>query len=629
MPALSAAGKYRPDIDGLRAIAVVAVIVFHLNPPWLPGGFVGVDVFFVISGYLITNLVRREIRDKSFSFGRFYLRRIRRLWPAIATLTLVTAVAAFFILLPRDFHSLSKSILSQPLAIQNVSFMIEGEYFRGSETKPLLHTWSLGVEEQFYMLWPAILVFCRNRLSVLYSFTGLLVVASIALGLLLLPLSPKASFFLLPARAWELGIGACLVFFEERKSGRWNTETLRSVFGGLGLVGVIASFLVIDSDMPFPGLIATMPVVSTALVIFGGRSNSGMLYGALGHRSMVYVGRLSYSLYLWHWPVIVFARHLGVFSTTLAATISILLLSALLSVASFEFVEQPVRHKKFFKSTGRLLWATGLSALLLVGIAQMGLRTEGAAFRYDEPAKSMLTAYFDAERERCGFWFRIRHPTAAVCSIHTSSSPKLSVLLWGNSHADMWSSMARSLAKRYHRRLFMNARNCRPIADSEFCNSQIQTQVLGAIKKLGITRVILASSWRGEYGVEDDELQKNLLSVVDKLAEMEIDVFLVVDIPKSDNLDPQQRYELDPENPTYGNITVAEFEAAQHAFEASLLAEVAADHLNVHVIDPTGSYCFSGHCYGGAENQAWYHDNNHLTNTGASISTPLFEAVFK
>lgn len=625
------AHKYRPDIDGLRAIAVVAVLIYHLNKEWLPGGFVGVDVFFVISGYLITGLVRRELLESKFSFRAFYLRRIRRLWPALAAVTLVTVAFAFFVLLPRDFHSLSKSVLAQPLALQNISFMVEGEYFLGSETKPLLHTWSLGVEEQFYLVWPALLALATKRgWRTVLAATILLSVGSFVGSLLLMPLSPKASFFLLPPRAWELGVGAGLAILEERVGRRWLGQTAGQLAGLLGLLAVLAGCIVIDSTMAFPGFVAAIPVFGTALLIVGSGSSSGPVTAGLKHPSMVYIGRLSYSLYLWHWPVIVFAKHLGVFSTDSGTVVALTLISMALAAASYELVEKTIRRGRLLPSSKGLLIFAGLSASLTLASGYVGLRTQGADFRYDGASRAMLTAYFDAERDRCGFIFRVTNPRDQVCDLHRASRDDGAVLLWGNSHADMWSGALRELAARYDRSLYLNARNCRPTTDSSFCNGSVQAQVLEAIKQRQIDSVVLASSWRGAYKIADEVLIEQLEAVVDKLAKLGVRVFLVVDVPADESFDPQAQYLMNPRNPEFGSIPIDAFESKTHAFEKKMLAEIADRYDTVTVIDPRDVYCYDGQrCYAGRGDEAWFHDSGHLTNAGAMQAAPLFESVFQ
>ncbi|MEY4911591.1 MAG: hypothetical protein RL761_1254, partial [Pseudomonadota bacterium] len=211
----SKVSSYRPEIDGLRCIAVLSVIFFHINDTWLTGGFVGVDVFFVISGYLITSQIQKDIFSNSFTLKNFYLRRIRRILPPLLVMLLASSAAALAILTPEDIRSFVNSLLAQPLSLQNVVFLSEGEYFIGADTKPLLHTWSLAVEEQFYLFWPLLLLLLRKQpVKARIVIVLLLIVVSFYVNLIQSQTAPKTAFFLIFSRAWELAIGGLAALIE-------------------------------------------------------------------------------------------------------------------------------------------------------------------------------------------------------------------------------------------------------------------------------------------------------------------------------------------------------------------------------------------------------------------------------
>jgi peptidoglycan/LPS O-acetylase OafA/YrhL len=255
--------RYRSDIDGLRAVAVVAVILFHLHVGGFSGGYVGVDIFFVISGYLITGLIYGDMQSQQFSIKGFYIRRIRRLAPALLSTLFVVTVFAYFILKPEEMRSFGSSLAFQLGSLQNFFFLSEGEYFLGSDLKPLLHTWSLAVEEQFYLFWPLLLLFIRRRsfkVQILL-LTGI-IFCSFAVNLALMGLSPKASFFLLPTRAWELASGGLVALLETRALFReMLSHGLRTLLGVVGLAIVCASFFVFTDATWFPGWAALLPVL--------------------------------------------------------------------------------------------------------------------------------------------------------------------------------------------------------------------------------------------------------------------------------------------------------------------------------------------------------------------------------
>ena len=264
--------NYRPDIDGLRAIAVLSVVFFHIDPLFLPGGFVGVDVFFVISGFLITSLVHQDLIKQKFCFKAFYIKRIRRIIPVLLLMLAVTSIVSFFILTPEHLYAYAKTLLAQPLSLQNFVFLSEGEYFLKSDGKPLLHTWSLAVEEQFYLFWPVLLYFLI-RLRSLFFFTILvgLLLASFSLNLFFSSSSEMVAFYLLPSRAWELTVGGltaiALLYFQKNKK-MVASNALMNLLPLIGFLLLLGSFIFLNSKMQFPGYIALIPVLGTVCILF-------------------------------------------------------------------------------------------------------------------------------------------------------------------------------------------------------------------------------------------------------------------------------------------------------------------------------------------------------------------------
>ncbi len=623
---------YRPDIDGLRAFAVVSVILFHLNAGLFPGGFVGVDVFFVISGYLITGLVRRKATTTGFKYKEFFVRRVRRLTPALLFLTGAACVAAYFVLLPGDLVSFAKSVIAQPIAFQNMHFMIEGEYFRGADSKPLLHTWSLGVEEQFYFVWPFVIVFLSRfrRKPILWMMSSILLL-SFLLSLALPVFSPKASFFLFPARAWELGVGGMLAIIEEtRKETDDNSSLLRTILAGTGLTLLVGSFLWISEDMAFPGWIAIVPVVATVLLVATGSVGDSPIKRALGYKPLVFIGIISYPLYLWHWPVIVFARELGFDLANVVTSTSLMGLATVLAWVSYRYVEQPIRKRQFLVSTVSLLTVSVVLGVSLILFGVLAIRTNGFAFRYDEPARAMLTATFDTTKtNRCGLAFRITQPGAHVCQMNSGDTQtEGGVLIWGNSHAGMWAESLAALGTEYDTSVYLNARNCRATTDSAFCGEPTQRSVLSFVESQRLEHVVLASTWYGAYDIVDSEFEAELENVVASLLTLGVEVWLVVDVPAAPSFDPEAQYKRSPEAPVLGTMPMHDHVAQQQAAEAAFFGRLATSP-RVHVIDPTDAFCFDDLCHGGRDNEVWYHDSNHLTLTGVSQAISLFAPIFE
>jgi peptidoglycan/LPS O-acetylase OafA/YrhL len=365
---------YRPEIDGLRAIAVTAVILFHADLGFA-GGFVGVDVFFVISGYLITSIIAREIDEGRFTLSNFWDRRIRRVLPAGTLTILLTIVAAYFVMLSDDFRSVGQSALAQAFFSSNILFWRTINYFTDTATGlPLLHTWSLAVEEQFYLIYPLALLLCyRVAPRIVLGPVAILVVCavlSLALSVTLVSLRPAAAFYLLPSRAWELLLGAVIVYWDAKP--RLHGRTIRECMSILGLALIVASAVLLKESLPFPGFYALLPCIGTCLVIVANSRHSGQELTVSGQmlaaRPIVWIGLISYSLYLFHWPILVFAKYwFGRDLTTLETVVAIALMASM-AWLSWKFVEQPLRGRRILR-TKLASYAFAATAILTVAVA--------------------------------------------------------------------------------------------------------------------------------------------------------------------------------------------------------------------------------------------------------------------
>src|SRR6202451_3205907 len=354
---------YRPDIDGLRAIAVLAVIGFHAFPAWVRGGFVGVDVFFVISGYLISTILLAGMERGSFRFSQFYMRRIRRIFPALIVVLLACMVAGWFLLFSFEYKALGKHVAGSAAFVSNFVLWNEAGYFdKAAAIKPLLHIWSLGIEEQFYIVWPMLLYLVWKRKAATLSLLLLLLTFSFTFNVL--SSDPAADFYSPLTRFWELMAGAVLAYL----SLHW--EDLAAIFGKLprpafqiigagaaresitrnattviGLLLIVTTVLTVDETMKFPGWWALPPVVGTFLMIASG-PHTWINNKLLASRGLVAIGLISYPLYLWHWPLLSFMRIVnGTAPSPVAAALAILL-SFVLAWLTYLLVEKPLRFGK-------------------------------------------------------------------------------------------------------------------------------------------------------------------------------------------------------------------------------------------------------------------------------------------
>jgi peptidoglycan/LPS O-acetylase OafA/YrhL len=366
------ASRFRNDVQGLRAIAVLAVVLYHASVPFVPGGYVGVDIFFVISGFLITShLLASAEREDGIKFSDFYARRARRILPASFVVLLLSVLAALVWLPPLQLHHAMQDAIATALYVPNYLFAAQGTNYLSEYTPSLFqHYWSLGVEEQFYLIWPALIVVGLSTLKSqrrLFWLIGCLVILSFTLCVLAGYRAPSWSFFSLPTRAWELGIGG-LVGFSLFKRSAVLTPTLAAIGGWLGLGGILLSIFAFTSDTFFPGYLAALPTLSVGLVILSGATPSR--YGPtalLSVKPLVFIGLISYSLYLVHWPALVIPQAaVGYFQTLpLYISVGIAGLCVPLAWLLYRFVESPMR------ATQRLITARPQRSLILAALASL------------------------------------------------------------------------------------------------------------------------------------------------------------------------------------------------------------------------------------------------------------------
>jgi peptidoglycan/LPS O-acetylase OafA/YrhL len=368
--------KYRPEVDGLRAVAVIPVVLFHLGASWLPGGFIGVDVFFVISGFLITSIILREHAAGTFTFSGFWMRRVRRILPAMLAMLIVTSVAGYFLMFGPSWNGLGRQVLSAIGIYANFEmWQLSGDYWGpAAESAPLLHTWSLSVEEQFYLFYPLLLLillkFTPKRVFPIILAGSAL---SLAIGVYGTAHHPNATFYFLPPRAWELAAGCLLAIFE-RERGPAPHGNISRTLAFTGLFSIAAGYYLIQGAEGFPGFWALLPVVGTVLVIRFSGGEKCLAGRALGWAPVVFIGKCSYSLYLWHWPVIVLAAALKLKYPDSVNLGGIVVVMILLTLASYYFIEKPTRKMK------RILPPVIVALVVSLGLAVFLLRAD---YEYD------------------------------------------------------------------------------------------------------------------------------------------------------------------------------------------------------------------------------------------------------
>ncbi|MBS0339891.1 MAG: acyltransferase [Proteobacteria bacterium] len=426
--------QYRPDVDGLRAVAVLAVLAFHAFPEHVCGGFVGVDIFFVISGFLITSIILREVADGTFSFARFYARRIRRLFPALVLVLASCLALGWLSLWIDELKQLGKHIATASMFVSNVQLWKESGYFDlASESKPLLHLWSLGIEEQFYLAWPLVIILVAKAHSKIGRWILAVIVVSFAANIVLTQTAASAAFFLPASRFWELMSGAGLAALQ-RAPLRAVGSGARNAASVLGMAMIAGSIFLLDAQMHFPGGWAALPVVGATLAIAAG-PQALPNRSFLSLRPVVLVGLISYPLYLWHWPVLTFARLLSIDPLTALERSMALVLSFALAALTYRFVELPIRHARARKVPASL--AAAMAALGGAGVvvwAAGGVPSRyPEQFRHIEEFSLMSDAVSDAwRRHRCMLEGEASYASECIEQLPAS---RPSVVLWGDSHA--------------------------------------------------------------------------------------------------------------------------------------------------------------------------------------------------
>jgi peptidoglycan/LPS O-acetylase OafA/YrhL len=431
------AAHYRADVDGLRAVAVLAVVGYHFFPGWLPGGFAGVDVFFVISGYLITGIVLREQAAGRFTLSGFYRRRVVRIAPALGVVLGVCAAAALVLQTPADLANLGRHLVAAATMSSNLLLIGEAGYFdRAAEAKPLLHLWSLAVEEQFYLVWPVVLILSarlswRLRAVALIALTLL----SFAVGVQTASINPPVGFYSPLGRAWELLAGACLALYRQRVSERQSVVPgrLRDLSAALGAAAVLASFVALNRGLPHPGWVTLLPVVGAAVLIAAGPS-AWVSKVVLARPAWAYVGRISYPWYLWHWPLLVLARPYGETLDLRHWVIVKLLLIALsfvLAVWTYHKIELPWRKRLQQGASMRSLGVPLLGRLVIAAAVGGGfIATTGLPWRAPDVVAGQ--AALVAELGRDGV---CRREGAAGCATAATHWDAIDTLFVGDSHA--------------------------------------------------------------------------------------------------------------------------------------------------------------------------------------------------
>ncbi|MEC7794584.1 MAG: acyltransferase family protein [Pseudomonadota bacterium] len=630
---------YRPEIDGLRAIAVVAVILFHAHGPWLPGGFVGVDIFFVISGFLITTIIQSEITGGSFSILTFYDRRARRILPALGFVCACTTIAAFVVMTPGELRNFGQSLLATSLFASNIYFFLKTGYFAPrSEDMPLLHTWSLAVEEQFYILFPLILLVLAMRLS-RWTFQALagLFFLSFAISVWLGPANPMANFFLLPSRGWELLAGSLLAFrYTSINAALDRAPALRTLAEFLGLALVCWSIFALDGRDLVPGLLA-LPVILGTVLMLAAMTDQSLVGRILSWKPFVVIGLISYSAYLWHQPIFAFLR-LTTQNQSAAMIASALAFTIALSWLSWRYVETPFRDRSRF-GRGVIL---GSSAAMLAVFAMFGATAHmmrGLPERFSTDVRA-LAATIEASplRETChtdGVDFLTPEASCVI------GAKQATWAVLGDSHGvELAYVLGKELEKQGQAARQLTFSRCPPAIDFDpsnpGCRDWFQKALAVLANDSAITHVVFAYRYGLHlYGdpAAGDIPRPVFLSqrsaqdarsafwsdfgiAIDQLKAAGKTVFLLGPVPELPQHVDRYVFDRDAMDPKTQGVDRDDIDTRLGPIRDAL------DSLNAAVLDPADVLCTVKHCSVVQDGKALYFDDNHLGLNGAKAILP-------
>ncbi|MDR5727264.1 MAG: acyltransferase family protein [Terriglobia bacterium] len=581
--------EYRPVIDGLRAIAVLAVILFHLNRHWLPGGFVGVDIFFVISGYLITSIIFRECEQGRFSFARFYQRRIARLLPSFFTVAIATVLAASFVYSQQDLASTGATLAAAAGSVANLKFMLQGNYFVISpDAQPFLHCWSLSVEEQFYLLFPAIFLllfwkFKKDRTRVLTGLCGI----SLLFCIVLTHFRASWAFYLLPARAWELLAGSIFASPTRKRTG--NTK-LTAALPLIGLSLIALSFLVVSERQSFPGYLATLPVAGTACFLLPFETSTNLVERILSWYPLALVGRLSYSLYLWHWPVFSLVDYRFYSEPPLFRFTMKVAVTAIAAVACYVLVERPGR--KFLNRPGKrglAFAALGCSLAILIPLGLVIRNSNYVSATTKDVANGGL--HFNQ-------------------SAHSGS-----IILMGDSNASMYGEMMKHLASQLGLRLtILSVDGGDPLPFSPAPQSPLWQDSLNVVQKEKPDFVVFACLWTGQLNRDRARLGR----AIQDLQQSAHYVILITQPPLLPRIANREEIRSGSRPPFMEDPTERAERTDVNRFVRGLQG------VNVRVIDIESLFTGSAGTirFTNDKGQQLYQDSDHLSGVGTNLVEP-------
>jgi peptidoglycan/LPS O-acetylase OafA/YrhL len=641
---------YREDIDGLRAVAILPVMFFHSGLGAFSGGYVGVDVFFVISGYLITVIILQDQEHGISLIARFYERRIRRIVPALTIVVVCCCVAAWIILPPDQMMAFAKTVLVLPVFGSNILFWKQSGYFDPpAETVPLLHTWSLAVEEQFYAIFP-IGMFLIRKFGRSYSFwCGIIAAISIAISLWGVEYRPAATFYLAPTRAWELLLGSLIAV---GACPRLEGHTLRGALSIIALGLIVLPMLAYSRTTPFPGFAALPPTLGAAILIHAGDCGDSWVRRALSWKPLVGVGLISYSLYLWHWPLIVFAQLASPLPLRTVDKCGLLAAAAVLATLTWAFVEMPFRRRTLLSQRHSLMASAGVSAIGLAAFSLVVIRGDGLAERFNATIRQAVlsnstikTTWAYPEKCRANYR-RVLRKQESITFCPVGGAGRSAVLFWGDSEIEQLFPLLENLANDRllsgKKIIAVTSAGCMPVlglnrVDAGYDCDAFNRQVIDRALQSDINTVVFGSAvyaWsalcRTESGCTNfnnageffDYFDRSLHGELKKLASLGKKIIILLPFPSypvsiPDYLNKKIMFGQEP------TLRLTREEHLQSVAEFASVWRRAGAAVNATIIDPSEVLCPSNECVYRRGLVALYKDGGHLGAELAESMQPL------
>ena len=635
---------FRTDINGLRAVAVIAVVLFHFNPTWLPGGFAGVDVFFVISGFLMTSIIFRDLEQQRFNLFKFYVARANRIIPALGLVCLVLMIMGWFFLLPNEYEKLGKHVSRSISFSSNLSYLKEAGYFdTASHEKWLLHTWSLSVEWQFYMLYPIMLLLLRRVFSfaALKKIVVLGFLISLGFSIYKTQSAPNAAYYLLSTRAWEMILGGLAFLYPlslQDRQKKWLAIT--------GLTLILASYVLINSLTPWPGYLALIPVLGSYLIIVAQQHNS-----LIGNNLFLQnIGKWSYSIYLWHWPWVVFGLLFEIPHWWLYG----LPLSILCGFLSYRYIES-------YKFPAGARWSEIWSVKplwIMILIAVLGLsieKTQGLKWHYSEQILSVIAEAKNKNPYRCMQDEESKKQPIHECII--GNKDQIQAIVVGDSHADaITTAVSAAYDLKQHGIVAMTRTSCPFVLNAKNNRTndtcyQENFSKLKQLKKYPGTPVVITARWPVYlYGQSDPnrisngdnrpvmyfgdekhmtdadrlhDFSKNLTQTLCTVSATS-PVWITQPIPEMQRDIPKAMSRALARNKTTDlSVDLKTYQARNH--EIRRIIQQAATQCGATVLDPAQTLCQHGRCIAEVNGRPLYYDSDHLSEYGNKQLTPMFK----